>query len=453
MKDFSVLIVDDESDIRDGLKIILESEGYTVTTAEDAHVALDALERDDFQLILSDIMMPDISGLELLKKVRSGDTDTIVVLMTGYSSVQGAIDAIKAGAQDYLIKPINYEDVQLLMERIYQQHKNNMRAEMLLQEISRQRTPPIIGSSVGMRQLKAEIKKVAPVDISVLITGESGTGKELVARAIHEQSSRSKGLFVAINCASIPADLLESELFGHERGAFSGANKQKYGLFEVADKGTILLDEIGEMTPALQAKLLRTIESRSFRRLGGIKEISSDFRVVASTNRDLHEAMDLGSFRSDLFFRLNQFNIIVPPLRDRKSDIPELVDHFAIKNGRQDKMSLEMPECIDLLKQYSWPGNIRELFNALERAFLLAGKNAPGPNDLPPEIKQQVSDELESEVGYQLLSEIENQYILKVYNELGQNKSKAAETLGISIRSLYTKLKQIYESDFEFKVN
>ncbi len=443
VQDFHVLVVDDDLGICTALEELISTEGYDVTTVASAEKALKLLTEQNFPLVLSDIMMPGMNGIEMLEEIKSISPETIVVMMTGYSSIKGAITAIKAGAQDYLIKPIKYDDILLMLERNLHQYKKNKRAEMLRQELLRNKTTSIIGSSAGIKRVKDDIAQVAPVDLSVLITGESGTGKELVARALHDLSPRNANLFVAINCASIPSDLLESELFGHERGAFSGAIARKYGLFEVAEGGTILLDEIGEMPLELQSKILRTIETGTFRRVGGTQELSSNFRLISSTNRDLQAAIKEKQFRSDLFFRLNQFHIEVPPLRDRKSDIPLLVDFLATKKGRQDAFSNGNSECLEMLKNYHWPGNIRELFNALERAFLLSGAGAFLANHFPADItgpSRTISKKGESHLS---LAELEAEHILKVYDDFGHNRARVAKILGISSRTLYTKLKDL----------
>lgn len=441
--DFSILVVDDETEVLNALELLISSEGYAVSAASNAHEALNLLRSKEYQLIISDIMMPEMNGHELLETVKSINSEIIVVLMTGYSSVEGAVKAIKAGAQDYLIKPVNYDDVLIMIERNYQLFKKNRVADMQRQEIARHRTASIIGKSAAIKRVKKEISQVAEANISVLITGESGTGKELVARAIHNIGNRSNNMFVAINCASIPSDLLESELFGHEKGAFSGAVSRKYGLFEVADKGTILLDEIGEMQPELQAKLLRTIESGSFRRLGSTKEISSDFRVLSSTNKDLQEAITKKTFRSDLFFRLNQFHLDVPPLRERKSDIVDLVNYYSMSKGRDINFDNDLPDLLQMLKNYHWPGNVRELFNALERAFLLSNNKTILTEHFPQDIQQPSSKLNSSSDSSTLLADITDRHIIKIYNANGQNKSRTAKALGISVRSLYNKLMKI----------
>lgn len=442
-KDFSILIVDDDAKILSALEVLISSEGYALHKAANAKDALKILKDEEVHLVLSDIMMPGITGVELLQKIKSTYPDIVVVLMTGYSSVPGAINAIQEGAQDYLIKPINTDDVLLMIARNCQQFRKSQRIVMLQQEASRNKSKSIVGTSPRINLVKEEIAQVASVDISVLITGESGTGKELVAQSIHDQSHRSEHLFVAINCASIPSDLLESELFGHEKGAFSGAVSRKYGLFEVADKGTLLLDEIGEMAIELQAKMLRTIETGTFRRLGGTQEISSDFRIISSTNRDLQASISSGQFRADLFFRLNQFNIDVPPLRKRKSDILELVQHFCEAKGRDNISAESIPDALQLLLGYDWPGNIRELFNAMERAHLLAGSELPAPKHFPPEIRAMPLAKQKGSSSPLTLADVENQYILDIYDANDHNKPRTAKVLGISVRSLYNKLKNL----------
>ncbi len=442
-KDYPILVVDDDFGVCSGVEEIIASEGYTVSTAASAQEALNKISKQTFPLVISDIMMPGMSGIELLEKIKSISPETIVIMMTGYSSMQGAITAIKAGAQDYLIKPLNYDDILIMLERNIQLFEHNKRSEMVRQEVMRNKSPAIVGQSSEMKRVKNEIAQVAPVDLSVLITGESGVGKELVARAVHDLSLRRDQMFVAINCASIPSDLLESELFGHEKGAFSGAVSRKFGLFEVADGGTILLDEIAETPLELQAKLLRAIETGGFRRLGSTRDITSNFRLISSTNKNLSDAIRNKEFRSDLFYRLNQFEISVPPLRKRRGDLPLLVDNFAMKKGRHEKFSNEIPQCLGLLKQYHWPGNVRELFNSLERAFLLAGNGALLPHHFPSDIigaSKQINAMDESIAS---LAELENDHIIKVYRKMGPNQTTVANILGISTRTLFTKLKKL----------
>jgi len=368
-----------------------------------------------------------------------------VVLFTGYSSIDNVVDAIKSGALEYLPKPINNDELLGMVLRIYNREELKVNNEMLRQEMLRSKSVQIIGKSVGVKKVKKEIKQVAQSDIPVMITGETGTGKELVAKSIHDQGPRKDQPFVAINCASIPSDLLESELFGHERGAFSGAVTRKYGLFEVANKGTILLDEIGEMSVDLQPKILRAIESKQFRRLGAQKEVSSDFRVISSTHRNLLSLVDSGRFREDLFYRLSPFIIDVPALRRRKSDIPLLLDFFSMKKSRQDPKFEGESEFVAALQNYNWPGNIRELQNAMERVFLLAGNEVPSVDHLPPEI-QDIKSQLEGNTldasERPTLEDIERDYMLKIYRELGGNKTHVAKALGISLRSLYNKLEK-----------
>ncbi len=445
MIDLLIQVVDDEPEIRIVLKDLLESNGYDVIVAENGLEAIQLYKEHLPGIILSDIKMPDITGIELLKQIKSVNPEAVVILMTGHSSIENAVEAIKSGAEDYLLKPLDYYDILNKINHICKRQELKINNEILRQEMLRHKTVQIVGKSRSILKVKKEIRQVAGSDIPVLIMGDTGTGKELVARAIHDQSARKNQPYVAINCAAIPSDLLESELFGHERGAFSGAVARKYGLFEVADKGTILLDEIGEMSVELQSKILRTIETKQFRRLGAGKEVVSDFRVISSTNRNLKQMITEGKFREDLFYRLTPFIIEVPPLRDRKSDIPLLVDFFSVKKGRHDASSEKQSEFIEALKSYPWPGNIRELQNALERVFLLAGDRVPSVNHLPPEIQNiyyRQDNMLKYGSGTPTLSEIERNYILKLYHELGDNKTLTAEKLGISLRSLYNRLKQ-----------
>ncbi|MCF7824641.1 MAG: sigma-54 dependent transcriptional regulator [Candidatus Marinimicrobia bacterium] len=441
---FSILIVDDEKTIREGLRALLGAEGYDVETATNGEEGLALFKEHEYALVLSDIMMPKMTGLDMLKEIKQYNPDTSVVLFTGFSTIDNVVEAIKSGAAEYLQKPINNDELLAMVKRIYNRHELKINNDMLRQQMLRTKFVQIIGKSVGIKKVKKEIKQVSKSDIPVLITGETGTGKELVARSIHDQGPRRDQPFVAINCASIPSDLLESELFGHERGAFSGAVVRKYGLFEVANKGTILLDEIGEMSMELQPKILRAIESKQFRRLGAQKEISSDFRVISSTHRNLLTQVDKGRFREDLFYRLSPFIIDVPALRRRKSDIPILVDYFSVRKGRHDPKNEVENDFINALQNYNWPGNIRELQNTLERVFLIAGDKSPSLEHLPPEIQ-----DITSQIGgssdateRQTLEEVERDYIMKVYRELGGNKTHVAKALGISLRSLYNKLEK-----------
>ena len=443
MDEFKILIVDDEQEIRDGLKQVLESEGYEVDVAQDGKEALQMYTDNHYQLVYSDIMMPSMTGLDLTKAIKKASDDTYVALFTGYSSIETAVEAIREGADEYLVKPVANEELFNIARKVNNLHKIRMNNQALRQAISGSGKTIIIGKSTGMRRVRSEIKQVSQSDITVLITGKTGTGKELIARSIHEKSKRNSHPFVAINCAAIPHDLLESELFGHERGAFSGANLRKFGLLEVADKGTILLDEIGEMSERLQAKLLRTIESGRFRRLGGNKELKSDFRVLSSTNKDLKAMVGVGTFREDLYYRLSSFNIDIPPLKKRKSDIPQLVEFFCSAMGGDEYVIDKDSDFIRALMNYNWPGNVRELQNSLERVRLLSPDNELDCECLPPEILK-VEENLESTYSGDSdilpLEEIEKEHILKVYQELGGNKSQVARVLGISLRTLYNRL-------------
>lgn len=445
MDAFKILIVDDEQDIRDGLKQVLEREGYDVDVAQDGKEAMQMYADNQYPLVYSDIMMPSMTGLDLTRAIKKISQESYVALFTGYSSIETAVEAIRDGADEYLVKPVANEELLKIAKKIQNLHEIRMHNKALRQVMSGIGPTIIVGKSSGIRKVKSEIQQVSKSDITVLITGKTGTGKELVARSIHEKSKRNAQPFVAINCAAIPHDLLESELFGHERGAFSGANARKFGLFEVAHKGTILLDEIGEMSESLQAKLLRTIESGRFRRLGGHKELQSDFRVLTSTNRDLKSMVGAGTFREDLYYRLSSFNIDVPPLSKRKSDIPLLVKHLCGIKGKGEYIVDKDSDFIKALQKYDWPGNVRELQNSLERVLLLSTGHELEIEYLPPEILMVQEKLVSSHSGDSdilPLEVIEKEHILKAYRELGGNKSQVARVLGISLRTLYNRLEK-----------
>ncbi len=442
---FSILIVDDEQDIRMGLKALLEHKGYEVATAKDGLEALSLFKEYQYAMVFSDIMMPNMSGIDLTKQVKAINPDTIVILFTGYSSIESAVEAIKSGAEEYLLKPVNNDDVINLVARVYKSLELKRDNEMMRQELLRSQSVQIIGKSDGIKQVRKGIEQAAESDIPVLITGETGTGKDIIARSIHDQGPRKRHPFVAINCGSVSSEFLERELFGYEQGAFPGAEIRKYGLFEVANKGTILLDEIGEMSIELQAKILRAIESKQFRRLGAQDETSSDFRVISSTNRNLLTLIEDEKFREDLFLHLSAFTIDVPALSKRTEDIPLLVDYFSKQKGRQDPKSVSESGFIKALQNYDWPGNVRELKNTLERVFLLVGQDPPTVEYLPLEINDVSHQFIGGYRGDQdrpTLAQIERDCIVKTMHELGGNKTHVAKALGISLRSLYDKLEK-----------
>jgi len=438
---FRILVVDDESEFREAMRSLLTREGYNVTLAASGKEALGHLHHSSFDLLITDMLMPEIQGIELLRKTKEWNEEIPVLMITGHSAIDDAVEAIKLGAEDYLAKPFDNVELLRIVNRLYENQLFKLRAELLKQEMLRKNLPEVIGQSKQIRKVLSEIESVAPSDASVLITGESGTGKELVARAIHALSPRKSEPFVPINAAAVPKDLLESEFFGHEKGAFSGASDKKYGLFEVANRGTLFLDEIAEMPLDLQAKLLRTVETKKLRRLGGTQEIAVDIRIISATNRNLKEEIKEKRFREDLYFRLSTLHIHVPPLRERKDDIALLAHHYLKSRGYKNT---ELPqETLDALHLYDWPGNVRELENAMERAALLS-RNQPArlkyfPGELQELHRKRFKQEAQPPAT---LEEVEREHILNVYQSCGQDKAKTAKLLGIGLKTLYRKLKQ-----------
>ncbi|RKY67111.1 MAG: hypothetical protein DRQ08_01075, partial [Candidatus Latescibacterota bacterium] len=370
-----ILVVDDDPLMLDFLKEALLRQGYKVDTAEDGEEALRKVEEKGYDLVITDVRMPGVDGMTVLESVKRDFADTEVVVITAYGTIRNAVEAMKMGAYDYLTKPFSVEEVEVVVQRALERKRlisENIRLKRELEKVQGLRT--LVGQSPAMRKVLEMIEMVAPTKATVLIQGESGTGKELVADAIHRLSPRKNGPFVKVNCAAIPESLVESELFGHEKGAFTHAVKRSRGRFEMADGGTLLLDEIGEITPAVQAKLLRVLQDGTFQRVGGEGTLKVDVRVIATTNRDLWKAVQEGKFREDLYYRLQVVPIYIPPLRERKEDIPLLVQHFLKMYGeREGKEGLTVSEkAMDILMGYDWPGNIRELENAVERAVILA---------------------------------------------------------------------------------
>ena len=442
-----ILVVDDERSMRELLAIVLRREGYEVLLAENGRAAIDLLEREPVDLLISDIKMPDLSGVDVLRAAKAIDQDILGIMITAFASTDTAVEAMRLGACDYLSKPF---DVDLLKMKVREKIENRqLRQENLLLKrtlgLSHQFSN-IIGRSEGMLAVFKMIETVARTNSTILLTGESGTGKGLVAQAIHFHSLRRDKPMVSLNCGALPENLLESELFGHMRGSFTGADSNKKGLLEVAERGTVFLDEIGEMSAVMQVKLLRVLQERRFRRVGGLEEITADIRVVAATNQDLARAITEGRFREDLYYRINVIPIVLPPLRDRREDIGLLADHFLAKYNEQ--MGKEIAgvsrESMELLAQYDWPGNIRELENVMERAVALEASPAILPESLPAGIRgdaprtsaasadglQQSGFDLEAHV-----KEIERGYIAEALKRAGGVQVKAAELLGMSFRS------------------
>lgn len=453
-KQYKILIVDDEKNTRDGLRRALSRE-YEVFAAESAAAALRILEDNHIDLMLSDVRMPGEDGIELLKQVRSKYPSTACVLLTAYGSVETAVEAMKQGAHDFLTKPVNLDHLDMLIARTLQHASLLKENEELKRQLdSRYGLESIIGSSPAMERLFDVIRQAAPSQATVLIQGGSGTGKELVAQAMHRLSNCASGPFVAVHCAALSSTLLESELFGHEKGAFTGAVAQRRGRFEMANNGTLFLDEISEIDLATQVKLLRVLETRQFERVGGTETINVNIRVIAATNRDLRKYVDEGKFREDLYYRLNVIEIRLPSLKDRASDIPILCDHFIreFAERNQRKVTGISQGAVAALQAYDWPGNVRELRNTIEKMVVLARGEILEPNDVPENIKDALllkgvsltttTVPQTAVVGEESLADMEKRKILDALNAAGGNKSKAAEALGISRRTLHRKLNE-----------
>ncbi len=440
MSSTKIFIVDDELVMRKSLSGWLERDGYEVDTAESGEEALEKLKETRFDLLLVDIKMEGISGLDVLKHVRENDPDVAVVMITAYGSISTAIEAIKNGAYDYLLKPFDPDELGVLIEKIVEQQAQ-ARENLFLREQYKERTrfESMIGQSKPMQEVFNLIQDVAPMDSTVLITGETGTGKGLAAKAIHTNSPRSNGPFVLVNCGAIPEHLMESELFGHQRGAFTDAKETKKGRLELAHDGTLFLDEIGEISMRMQIDLLRVLEDRVFYRVGGTQPIEVDFRVIAATNRNLEAAIKNEIFREDLYYRLNVITFQMPPLRDRKEDIPLLAEHFLRRFSQEtnkpvDKISRE---AIDEMMLYEWPGNVRELENAIERAVVVGKERDVRPEDLP----FRRSDD-PNFIPQNALKDIEKAHIKKMLDNNQWNIAKSSKILGIDRTTLYSKIKR-----------
>ncbi|WP_439184479.1 sigma-54-dependent transcriptional regulator [Carboxylicivirga taeanensis] len=434
----SILIVDDEASVRDSLYQWFIEDGYRVECAVSAKEALAKLEAEVFDIVLADIKMPGMDGLEMLRRIKSMETSPIVIVMTAFATVDTAVQALKDGAYDYITKPFDPDELSHLIRNACKQITLEAENEMLKEKVvSLENVEDLIGDSEAMRQLMQEIGSVAQSNASVIITGESGTGKELIARAIHANSPRKYFPLVIVHCGALTESLLESELFGHEKGAFTGAVYNRKGRFEMADCGTIFLDEIATIPPKMQIELLRVLETKSFVRVGGNKDISSDFRVICATNRDLKSMVDKGLFREDLYYRLNVININVPPLRERTEDIPLLVDYFIKKyclSMNKPLISVE-PSALKRLEEFPFPGNIRELENMIERAIVIGDGKKIRLKDLPIG-KESVNSTFES------LEDIEKDHVLAILNKYNWNITAAAKALKVDRVTLYNKIKK-----------
>ena len=449
-----ILVIDDEPLMRKFLCETLKRNGYDVQWADDGRTGLDKLRRDSFELVFTDIKMPDIDGMKILKHVRDNLPDTTVVMMTAYATVENAVEAMKIGAYDYIIKPFSPDQIEVLVKKVEDRKSLQDENRYLRSELNCQYGfGEIIGQNEKMQKTFSMIRKVADSRATILIQGESGTGKELVARAIHYSSPRADKPFIKLNCAAVPEGLFESELFGHEKGAFTSANAKRLGRFELADNGTLLLDEISEIPLNLQSKLLRVLQEREFERVGGTKSLNVDVRIICTSNRNLDEAIRNKEFREDLFFRLNVIPIIIPPLRDRLDDVPLLAEYlvrrYCAENKKEPKRLAKLT--ISKLMTYSWPGNVRELQNVIERAVVLDYAPVIEPEHIMldssggaiSKIIEQ-SDEIIDEVGISL-SEMERRLILKTLTSMGGNRGMTANALRISVRTLRNKLNQYRE--------
>jgi DNA-binding NtrC family response regulator len=434
-----ILIVDDEKIVRESLFHWFEEEDYFVDMAESGEEALKIFEKGKYDLYLLDMKMPGISGLELLKKIKEVDSDSIVILITAFASVPTAITALKDGAYDYVTKPVDPDELAHLVKKALEQKALKTENEQLKEKLNEIIKPDnLVGESLQMKKIYELIQTVAATDTTVMIRGESGTGKELVAKAIHINSKRKYFPIVPVNCGALAETLLESELFGHEKGAFTGAHFKRKGKFEMADGGTIFLDEVGSLSPKMQVELLRVIETKQFCRVGGNQLISSDFRVITATNESLEDLVKSGKFREDLYYRLNVFSIIIPPLRERRQDIPLLAHFFLNKFTTMMNRPIKdiSNEAMDFLTGYEWPGNVRELENAIERAVVVGKGTSIKVEDLP----FHVSNSIDLDNGDKRLSAMEKRYILKILNETNWNISKSAQILDIDRVTLYNKI-------------
>lgn len=440
-----VLVVDDDTETLELLREILAKEGYQVQTAERAEAALQLVSREEPHVVITDIQMPGMDGVALLTELHVRVPKTLVILATAFGSLKTAVDGIKAGAFDYLAKPFIVDDIRLVVRRAIE-HKQVLSENLALREQlkERYRFDKIVGSGPGMVAVYKMIARVGQTDSTVLLQGESGTGKELVARAIHASSQRSSGPFVAVDGGTLAESLLESELFGHERGAFTGATATQRGLLERANLGTCFLDEVADVSPALQSKLLRVIQEREIRRVGGNETIPVDVRVIAASNKDLRALVEAGKFREDLYYRLNVVTIAVPPLRERLEDIPMLAQSFVQKygNAKEKPVTGISSDAMALLSQYSWPGNVRELEHAIERAVALTPHSIILPDDLPQVVKSAASATGHQVAGWMTLENLERDYILRALETHQRDLGRTAEILGIHRKTLQRKLRR-----------
>ena len=451
-----ILVVDDEQSMRNFLEIMLRREGYTVDLAENGGEAAALIDKKIYDLVITDIIMPGLTGTEVLKKAKEVNPATTVIMITAYASTESAVEAMKEGAYDYITKPFNVDEIKVIIGNALEKGRLEKENILLKRELGKEYSyENIIGTTSVMQKIFDLIERVSATKSNVLISGESGTGKELVARAIHNKSPRKDGPFVVINCGGIPENLLESDLFGHVKGSFTGAVSHKEGLFEVADTGTIFLDEVGELTQAIQVKLLRAIQERTFKRVGGTEDISVDVRIIAATNKELEQEVIAGKFREDLYYRLNVIEIKMPPLRERREDVPILATHFLKKMSAEQGKEIKKISsyALEVLKDYSFPGNVRELENIIERSVALESSNIVLPESLALSMHKEHGGRMAMEEAVHVLGNesfsmelyiagIETELIKEALLRAGRNKKEAARILGISYWVLLRKIEK-----------
>ena len=444
---YRILVVDDEENTRIGLERALKQLGYTVILAGNGKEALPILKKQKIDLLLTDLKMPQMDGMTLMSETKKVSPDTTILIITAYGTVESAVNAMKSGAYDYISKPINLDEIEITIQRALTSKKLEKENKSLRQQLeAKYSIESMSGTSPQIQHIKTLVQRVSPSKSTVLIEGESGTGKELIANAIHYHSPRKNGSFVAIHCAALSENILESELFGHEKGSFTGAHEQKIGRFERADGGTLFLDEVSEISTRIQVKLLRVLQEKEFERVGGTELLNVDVRVISATNANLDTLVKEGKFREDLFYRLNVVNITVPPLRERTEDIPPLIDEFLhlfnVENAKHIKGFY--PDALLMLRSYSWPGNIRELRNCIESMVVLSRSTLLDVQDIPYHIRnqQELRPPIPASSNGSTIKETEKQLIHDALNKTGNNKTSAAKLLGISRRTMHRKLKE-----------
>jgi two-component system response regulator AtoC len=442
----NVLLVDDDDAFREALAEELGRSGFRIRAVPEAVAALLAIENRTFEVAIVDLNLPGRSGESLIHELRDRSPSTEVIVLTGHATVENAVHTLKDGAYDFLTKPCNLDELETVIRKAFEKRSLVRENTLLQRELARHdRYREFIGKSAALRSVLEMISKVSQTDSTVLIQGESGVGKELAARAVHATSLRARQPFIVVDCTSLQESLLQSELFGHEQGAFTGAVARKHGLFEVADAGTLFLDEIGEITLPLQARILRVLDTCTFRRVGGVKDVRVDVRVVCATNRDLYQMVKEGHFRPDLYYRINVVSFTLPPLRERRADIPLLAKYFAENSPVARRRTIRFsPQALSALQSYAWPGNVRELHNVIERALILADGDVVSIQDLPGSLRHEGAAMVhELATRRPGLAEMEKQYITRLLEEFGGHRGRVAEVLGISERTLYRRLKSL----------